>query len=251
MNWREGLRRLGFGVWSNWPEEAYHLERYQKRLAAVQSHLAGCLDVAAARGSVKLLSMCAGDGRDVIGVLRSHELRQNVSACLVELNGKSVALGIGRAREAGLEKSVSFVHGDATTFATYQHIAPADIVLVCGVWGHVRAGDRGQLVSSLASLCRAGGAVVWSRGVSQGMRRLHAIQSLFAESLWETERLSVTSDKRWAVVTARFLGPPSSLPVNGQVFRFRRSSGQYERPRERFWFLPSRLRQRGSATLNH
>jgi hypothetical protein len=218
------LRRLRPAVWSGWPEKAYQRQGYQRRLRVVQEHLAECLDVAPP-GAVKVLSMCAGDGRDVIGVVQSHPRRNDVSAWLVELNRQSVDLGLHYTTHAGLEKSLRFVNEDATVYTTYKYIAPADIVLVCGVWGHVPPPERGGLVQAAAALTRAGGSVIWTRGVSKGMSRFDEIDSLFAEPAWEKVRVSFTADKSWAVATHRYRGPAQELPADGQIFHFQKNAG--------------------------
>ena len=56
------------------------------RLRCVQSHLSDAIDRAPA-GRVQLVSLCAGQGRDVIGVLAHHHRRGDVHAVLVESNG--------------------------------------------------------------------------------------------------------------------------------------------------------------------
>src|ERR1700685_1843412 len=48
-------------------------------------------------GDGRLISRCAGQGRDVIGVLTGHPRRDDVRARLVELDERNVAL----ARQAG------------------------------------------------------------------------------------------------------------------------------------------------------
>jgi hypothetical protein len=168
MRLRQWLRGWGPARWNRWPEEAYRKESYRRRLLAVQEHLARCLDVAP-HGPLRLISMCAGDGRDVIGVLRSHHRRPDVSAWLVELNRHSAGAGARQAARDGLAATVRFLSEDATAYATYQDIAPADVVLLCGVWGHVPAPERGLLVRAASSLCKPGGMVIWTRGVSRGM----------------------------------------------------------------------------------
>ena len=65
------LRAIRSRSWTGWPTEAYAQKRYQRRLQAVQEHLVHCLDNAPS-GAIRLVSMCAGDGRDVIGVLRTQ-----------------------------------------------------------------------------------------------------------------------------------------------------------------------------------
>jgi hypothetical protein len=221
------LRHYGSQVWSGWPERAYQRQRYRHRLAAVQEHLAETLDWAPA-GLVRIISICAGDGRDVIGVLRSHKRRTDVAAWLVELNHQSVSAGLRSVKNAGLEDTVKFLSQDATLFATYKDIAPSDIVLVCGVWGHVPVHQRSLLVRGLGSLCKSGGTVIWTRGISKGIGRLHDIQSAFAAESWEEVRVSVTFDRTWAVASYRYCGSPTILPQTGRVFSFQRTAGRNE-----------------------
>jgi hypothetical protein len=225
MKLRQRLRRIRSRSWTGWPAEAYTRERFQQRLLAVQQQLRTNLDEAAA-GPVKLISLCAGDGRDVVGVLETHERRSDVSAWLVELDHQSVSAGIRQASIAGLEASVHFVNADATDCRTYQRMAPADIVLACGVWGHVPAHERASLVCALAGLCKARGVVTWTRGVSAGITRLNEIEFLFARPKWERVHTTITADKKWAVATYRYAGPPVELLQTGRIFNFQRHAGR-------------------------
>ena len=218
------LRRFRSGGWSDWPERAYGRQRYQQRLETVQKHLAECLDIAPP-GPLRIVSICAGDGRDVIGVLRSHARREDVTAWLVELSPESVAHGICQATSAGLESRVTFLNEDATIYETYKNIAPADIVLACGVWGHVPPEGRMPFVRALASFCKPGGCMLWSRGVAKGMQHLRVVESLFSSPPWEKVALSFTPDNKWAVAIHRYCGPPRELPDSGQIFHFQRTSG--------------------------
>jgi hypothetical protein len=53
------------------------------RLRRVRQHLSEAI-VRAPAGPVRLVSLCAGQGRDVIGVLPGHPRRDDVHAILVE-----------------------------------------------------------------------------------------------------------------------------------------------------------------------
>jgi hypothetical protein len=190
----------------------------------VQALVAECLDDLAP-GPVRLISICAGDGRNVLGTLRTHARRADVSAWLVELDINSVAVGRKQAAALGLAHHVNFVHADATDFATYQMIAPADIVLLAGVWGHVSLDTRKRLVDSLRSLCRTGGTVIWTRGAAKGPERVHQIRSLFSPQFWSERRFEFTPDKNWVIASCRNVGPARALPICGSVFRFERRAG--------------------------
>jgi len=224
MRLRQWFRHLGPGLWSDWPQRAYKQRRYQQRLAAVQAHLFDCLNAAPA-GQVRVISVCAGDGRDLLGVLEIHQRRNDVAAWLIEQSAQSVNAGAARASALGLADAVNFLHADATLYATYQGIAPADIVLFCGVWGHVPAHERISVIRALACLCKPDGVVIWSRAIAKGLERLEQIQSLFRAPPWERTALTSTPDKTWAIATHRYCGPAADLPSEGQIFRFSTGAG--------------------------
>jgi hypothetical protein len=225
MKLRQRLRRIRTRSWSGWPDEAYSKARYQERLQAVQDHLRRNLD-AAPIGPLRLVSVCAGDGRDVIGTVRTHARRSDVSAWLVELDCHSVATGIREARVAGLQDAAHFIKADATDFATYKGMAAADIVLLCGVWGHVPGHERAALADALAGLCKPRGTVIWTRGISRGITRLNEIEFLFARPKWESIQTTITADKKWAVATYRYAGRPLELPEAGRIFNFQPHAGR-------------------------
>jgi hypothetical protein len=71
------------------------------RLDRVRAHLRQALDEAPA-GPVRLVSLCAGQGHDVIGVLPGHGRRRDVSAVLIEHDERNAAQARRRATAAGL-----------------------------------------------------------------------------------------------------------------------------------------------------
>jgi hypothetical protein len=221
---RNWIARVGRNTWNNWPKRAYERASYRQRLAAVEFHLRESLDLAPA-GQVRIIALCAGDGRDVINVVGSHPRCHEVSAWLVEADGNSIQTGTSWARAAGLQDNVRFLHCDATSYATYLGIAPADILLVCGVWGHVPPEERNSVIDACKAICRPGGVVIWTRGVRLGMARLHEICHLFTPSTWEQVRLTVTSTAKWAVATHRLLESAEKLPTSGRIFHFRTAAG--------------------------
>jgi hypothetical protein len=131
------------------------------RLAAVQGIVRNALDELPA-GPVTALSMCAGQGRDLLGVLATHPRRADVRARLVELDPRNAAVAEERARRAGLD-GVEVVRGDAGLMRHYRDVAPADLVLACGVFGNLTDADVLRTVEACAQLCREGGTVVWTR----------------------------------------------------------------------------------------
>jgi len=61
------------------------------RLRCVRSHLSEAIDRAPS-GQVSLVSLCAGQGHDVIGVLPHHPRRGDVRAVLVEADPRNAGL---------------------------------------------------------------------------------------------------------------------------------------------------------------
>ena len=133
-----------------------------QRLAAVQARIAAALDQAPP-GPLRAVSLCAGQGRDLIGVLAGHPRGDDVTARLVELNPDNVASARELAAAAGLPR-VEVVLADAAEPAAYAGLVPADLVLACGVFGNITPADIERTVGCCAQLCATGGTVIWTRG---------------------------------------------------------------------------------------
>jgi putative methyltransferase len=117
---------------------------------------------AAPPGPLRVISICAGQGRDVIGVVPAHPRRADVTAFLVELDPENVEMARLAAARAGLAQ-VEIVEADAAVSDIYAPMVPADIVLACGIFGNVSDADVENTVANLPMLCRPGAAVLWTR----------------------------------------------------------------------------------------
>ena len=135
------------------------------RLRTVQAMVRQGLDAvpAARAGPIRIVSVCAGQGRDVIDVVAAHPRRDEVAALLVELDPALVAFARARADAAGVGRQVHVVEGDASLSKWYAAQVPADLVLVCGVFGNISAEDIAATIDTLPSFCRPGAHVVWTR----------------------------------------------------------------------------------------
>jgi hypothetical protein len=132
-----------------------------RRLALVQAQLRAALDVAPP-GPIRLVSVCAGQGHDAIGVLAEHRRRADVSARLVELDEQNVLLARAAASAAGLD-AVEVVAADASVTDAYVGAVPADVVLVCGVFGNLATADVAGTIERLVQLCAPHATVIWTR----------------------------------------------------------------------------------------
>ncbi len=132
-----------------------------RRLGIVRAHLADALD-AAPPGPLTLVSLCAGQGLDVRGVLPDHPRRADVTAVLVELNPANCELARAGATEAGLDQ-VEVREADAAVVANYADALPADVLLLCGIFGNVSDEDIHRTAAAAAGMCRPGSTVIWTR----------------------------------------------------------------------------------------
>lgn len=131
------------------------------RLHRVREHLSEAISTAPA-GPVRLVSLCAGQGRDVIGVLPAHPRAADVRAVLVELDPANAAFARRSAQSAGLTQ-VQVREADASLVSGYADALPADILLLCGIFGNVSAQDIERTAQVAPALCADGATVIWTR----------------------------------------------------------------------------------------
>ncbi len=131
------------------------------RLRQVRLRLSEAIGRAPA-GPVRLISLCAGQGRDVIGVLPGHPRRDEVRAVLVELDPRNAAAARRAAAQAGLSQ-VEVREADAGTAASFADALPAGVLLLCGIFGNVSDGDIRRTVEASAAMCQPGATVIWTR----------------------------------------------------------------------------------------
>ena len=130
-----------------------------RRLEVVRAQLAAVL--AQATGPVRLLSLCAGDGRDTLPVLAASSVP--VSGVLVELDPALADAARASATSLGLD-DVEVRTGDAGTTSCCAGAVPADVLMACGIFGNVTDTDVARTVATLPSLLAFGAHVIWTRG---------------------------------------------------------------------------------------
>lgn len=187
-----------------------------QRLRAVQEQVRAGLDRSPA-GPVRLVSMCAGQGRDVTGVLAGHPRRADTRARLVELDPAIAAIAAQAADAAGLSQ-VEVVTGDAGLTDHYQDLVPAQVVLACGVFGNITDADIRRTVTAMPRLCARGGTVIWTR--HRGHRDLVPQICAWFEA-HGFERLWVSDPGLgWGAGAHCFTGTPEPLVPGQRLFTF-------------------------------
>ncbi len=193
-----------------------------RRLSWVQDRIRDALD-AAPPGPLRVISLCAGQGRDLIGALAGHPRRDDVTARLVELDPRNTEAARRRAAEADLG-NVRVVTGDAALTRQYADLAPADLVLACGLFGNMTDASVEATIGYCTQLCASGGTVVWTRARREP-DLVPRICAWFEERGFERVWLS---DPRYGMCCGahRFTGTPAPLEPDAVMFAFTRHEGR-------------------------
>ncbi len=214
--------------WHTWHNRYENSPALKKRLVLVREHLSECLGRSPS-GEIRIIGVCAGDGRDVLGTLADHKRRSDARARLVERDPDLVADGRNASEALGLSRHVEFVNGDATNPGCYRAAAPANIVMMCGMLGLVGHSELSNVVRAMQALCGRNGYVIWTRRLDwrDGVRQTKALRKLMAEAGFRQTRLNVTSfgalfsmapKSSFAVGTHRYDGDSVALPEGGRLF---------------------------------
>jgi hypothetical protein len=186
------------------------------RLGAVQGHIRRALDEHA--GPVRIVSACAGDGRDVLGVLSKRPDAARVTATLIELH-PSIAKRAAKAA-ADITARVEVRTLDAGFTDAYIGAVPADLVMLVGIFGNITDADVFRTIEAAPQLCRPGTTLLWSRG--QDDRNVNdEIRARFAAAHFlERDYTTLDVGSRPAIGAVRYEGPPAELVAGQHLFTF-------------------------------
>jgi hypothetical protein len=184
-----------------------------RRLAIVQRRIAEALD-RCPPGTIRLLSMCAGGGRDVLPVLAAHQRRADVRARLVELDSDIAAdpAAVGgeqrrhrRRGRRGRRRAHRFVRGRR----------PAHVVLACGVFGNLTDDSIERTIASVPQLCAPGASVVWTR-YQRNEQAVPDVLGWFERHGFELLSTSVPDGTNPCVGLHRLIADPHPLEPGGR-----------------------------------
>ena len=206
--------------------EAWH-DAYERpgsplhlRLLVVQDLIARALDELPA-GPLRVVSICAGQGRDIVTVARNHRRGRDVSGRLVEILPANVAEARRRIAAAGLD-GLEVVQVDAGRSDAYAGAVPANVVLACGVFGNVSRDDIEATIAFLPRLCAPGAWVVWTRRPGADDTIVPAIEGWLSRAGFAGQALVVPDDGSFAVGAARLDGEPRPFAPRQHLFTFAR-----------------------------
>lgn len=154
---------------TDWP--AWH-RRYDdpdsvqsRRLVVVRRRVGEALDALGASAR-RILSLCAGDGRDLIPELAARP-ELTPETVLVESDVELASRAAQSAASAGLER-VDVRRADASRRESFGDVLPVDLLLLCGIFGNVSDDDIRRTIGAAPAMLRPAGHVVWTRGRCDG-----------------------------------------------------------------------------------
>ncbi|WP_432829859.1 SAM-dependent methyltransferase [Dactylosporangium sp. CA-092794] len=186
-----------------------------RRLRRVQACLDDWLDERP-EPLLRVVSACAGEGRDLLGVLERRADAGRVRARLIEFDPGIAAAA--RAAAAGLA-GVEVACADAGDLASYAGAVPADLVLLAGVLGNITDDDARATIAALPALCAEGATVIWTRGRA-GRDVTPALRAWLAAAGFAERAFHAPGDSPFSVGVHRFDGRPRPLPAAGRIFAF-------------------------------
>jgi hypothetical protein len=202
--------------WQRWHDDyADPSSALSQRLAVVQAAIRQDLD-SRKQGPIRLLSMCAGQGHDVIGALHDHPRRDDVRGLLVELDAANVAAA--REHVGGLHLEAH--EADAGSTSAYADAVPADLLLVCGVFGNIPDEDIRTTIELLPTLAAPGATVVWTRH-RRSPDLTPDIRRWFAEAGFAEHAFTSPGEHSFAVGVHWLTAPARPYEGDRRLFTFR------------------------------
>ncbi len=203
--------------WQRW-HDAYadHRSPLSRRLRIVRSHITIWFDERP-DDQLRVVSVCAGQGHDLLGVLADRPDRSRIRARLIEYDAGNVTLA--RSAAAGLS-GVEVVCADAGDPASYVGAVPADLVLLAGVLGNIGDTDVERTIAALPQLCAAGATVIWTRS-RRPPDLVPEILRWFDAAGFREVAVHAPEDVLFTVGVHHFEGIPRPLTASESLFRFR------------------------------
>ena len=202
--------------------EAWHQEYtdpgspLSERLRIIQAHIDAWLDATA--GPVSVVSACPGDGRDLLGVLERRPDAHRVSATLIESDAHSAQRAAAHADRLDLP-AIDVRCTDAGSTSAYVEAVPADLVLLCGIFGNIPDGDIYTTIAALAQFCSPQALVLWTRHRKDPDLTPH-IRTWFGGFAFDEVDFTAPEHAWYSVGVHRFTGAPEPLRPEQHLFTF-------------------------------
>jgi Putative methyltransferase len=208
----------GSADWVRWHDDYDDPEsNLSRRLRIVQTRIREWLSAPDDRDR-HILSMCAGQGRDVLPVV-AESRATGLQLTLVEYDASNVQRAQDSARALGVD--VDIRRADAGAARTYAGLPRADLLLACGIFGNIGDGDIHRTVQALPQLCNQAATVVWTRS-RRAPDLTTDIRAWFTQAGFAELSFDAPDDALFSVGTCRLLAEPQPLAEDRRWFTFLR-----------------------------
>jgi hypothetical protein len=204
--------------WQSWHDDyADPNSDLSRRLAVVVERLREQVSAAPA-GQIRLLSLCAGQGHDVIAALADHPRREDVVGLLVEFDAGNVERARAGLAATGLDQ-IQVREADAGDTSSFAEAVPADVVLLCGIFGNVPMADIENTARHSSSLCAPGATLMWTRHRKEP-DATPQIRQWFIEAGFAEVSFDAPDDAMFSVCVNRLVRPPEPFKPGERLFTF-------------------------------
>jgi hypothetical protein len=195
--------------WLAW-HDAYQDETspLSRRLQAVQEQIRRVLPHML-EGSFTAVSLCAGQGDDLIGVLKDYPQAHLVRGRLVEIDERNIERMQTKARAAGLAH-LECVRGEASDPLLFAGFVSADLVLLCLIFGNISDQDVVRTIEAMPQFCKEGGTAIWTRSRREP-DLTPVIRTAFREAGFAETAFIAPADVLVSVGACRFEGQTRGL----------------------------------------
>jgi hypothetical protein len=183
-----------------------------QRLAVVQDWIRYSVE-ALPPGPVRTVSICAGDGRDLVGALAEHPRRTDVHGLLVEIDPTLAERG-----RAALWPGLDYLVADAALTDNYLGAVPANLVLACGIFGNISDDDIAATVRAMPTFLAPGGYVIWTR--HRGEPDMFVTIDDWFMAAGFARVFASTPDHPYGVGVHRLVTEPRTLTKGAHLFTF-------------------------------
>jgi hypothetical protein len=190
-----------------------------RRLRLLHAHLRDVLDDQPP-GPIRVVIPCAGQGRDLLGVLVDHPRRGDVVATLIDLDPGNLALARSTAKALRLP-GITVVAADAGRTEAYARAVPASIIMLAGFIGYLSDRDVSRLITMLPQLCDSDAVVIWARRIDAQRRTVTTTRALFEVAGFREVPTDIPDEPDVHVGVERFTGTPVPLHPHARLFHFR------------------------------
>ena len=115
---------------------------------------------------------------------------------------------------------------DASLVASFADALPADVLLLCGIFGNVSDADIERTIAAASALCRPGATVIWTRGrrppdLTPQVRTWFSENGFTEVAFDALKPAAADADHLIGVGVSRRGRAPAAAPPDGRLFTFR------------------------------